>query len=264
MTKITLFGGDLRMRIAEKELQAKGYETDTLGLYPDDHASPETSRVFLLPVPSTRDGKTVFCPLGECNIPLSEIERIAENRLVLCACHSFEHLRYIDYCENDAYAIRNAVPTAEGAIKIAIEETPFTLFGCSVLVIGGGRVGRILCDRLKGFGCRITVTARKDYDRAYFEAIGMKTVHPDRLAEIIDRFDIIFNTVDVPLLTPYLEKLGNTFLIDLSTQGGFDPNAADRLGIAHRKAGGLPAKTAPQTAGKILAETVDELIRQYL
>lgn len=262
MKKITVFGGDSRLKIAETVLRRKGYAVDSVGLYPNDGGTPDDSDVFLLPVPTTRDGENVFCPLTDRKIPLTEINRLAKNRLILCGCYSFAGRRFIDYCENDGYAFKNAVPTAEGAIKIAIEQTPFTLWKHSVLVIGCGRVGKVLCDRLKGFQCDLTVTARKDGDRAYFDAIGIKAVHPNRLEDGIDGYDIIFNTVDVPLLDPFLERLKNALIIDLSTKGGFNPDVADRLGIAHIKAGGLPAKTAPETAGLILAETVDELIQQ--
>lgn len=264
MTKITVFGGDKRLRIAEKQLERYGFEVDTLGLYENDNALPQSSSVFLLPVPSTKDGTTVYCPLTDRVITLDEIERLAENKLILCACHSFSGRRFIDYCACDAYALRNAVPTAEGAIQIALEKTPYTLWHSSVLVIGCGRVGKILCDRLKGFQCNLTVTARKNADRAYFDAIGIPVADPARLEEIIGNFDIIFNTVDAPLLDPFLTRLGGTLLIDLSTKGGFDQETADRLGLENLKAGGLPAKVAPETAGKILADTVTELIRQNL
>ena len=42
------------------------------------------------------------------------------------------------------------MPTAEGAIQLAMEELPITLHGARVLVIGYGRLGRVLADRLAG------------------------------------------------------------------------------------------------------------------
>ena len=38
--------------------------------------------------------------------------------------------------------IPNAVPTAEGAIEIAIAETPFTIHGSKSLVLGYGKIGK--------------------------------------------------------------------------------------------------------------------------
>lgn len=50
-----------------------------------------------------------------------------------------------DYFEREELAIHNAVPTAEGAIQLAMEETPITLYGSRCLVTGFGRVARALC-----------------------------------------------------------------------------------------------------------------------
>ena len=53
-----------------------------------------------------------------------------------------------DYFTREELSIANAIPTAEGAIEIALSETPFTLHKSRCLVIGYGRIGKILADRL--------------------------------------------------------------------------------------------------------------------
>ena len=68
--KITVIGGDMRMRVAKKELEAKGYEVDTLGLFEGDNGNVKTSDVLLLPVPTTKDRVNVFTPLTDRVIPL--------------------------------------------------------------------------------------------------------------------------------------------------------------------------------------------------
>lgn len=39
--------------------------------------------------------------------------------------------------------VANAVPTAEGAVQVAMEELPFTLHSARVLILGFGRVGKL-------------------------------------------------------------------------------------------------------------------------
>lgn len=51
--------------------------------------------------------------------------------------------------------IMNAVPTAEGAIQIAMEQTDVTLHGLPVLVIGHGRIGSLLARRLAALGAKV-------------------------------------------------------------------------------------------------------------
>lgn len=52
-------------------------------------------------------------------------------------------------------AVLNAIPTAEGAIQIAMEEMPVTIHGSKALVLGFGRVGKTLAKMLDGIGAKL-------------------------------------------------------------------------------------------------------------
>ena len=262
MKKITVFGGDERMKTVFFTLSDKGYAVDTYGLFESDSADIASSDVFLLPVPATRDGVTEYAPLTSRLIPLSWVINSANDRLCLAGNYDLATERSIDYCRSDAYAVKNAVPTAEGAIALAINNTPFTLWGCNALVTGYGRVGKIMADRLHALGCHVTVSARKPYDFALISSLGMEYIHTNDISRYIDRFDIVFNTLDFQVLNSSLESLRGKTVIDLSTKGGYDPELAMKIGVNAIKAPGLPGRVAPVTAGRILAETVIELIEQ--
>ena len=68
MKKITVIGGDKRLKIAEKQLRENGFSVDTLGLYDTENGNIADSDVFLLPVPTTKDGETVFSPFAKRKI----------------------------------------------------------------------------------------------------------------------------------------------------------------------------------------------------
>lgn len=263
MKKITVIGGDVRLDIAAKILEESGFEVKTA--HGIKALQNEKSDVLLLPVPTTRDGKTLFAPRLEEKIYLEDISRAAGKDTLLLSCnYVFSENRCIDYGKNDAYCLRNAVPTAEGAICLAIENTDFTLWKSRALVIGCGRVGRILASRLSGLGAAVTVSARKPADFALISALGYSAVNTEMPEALLD-FDIIFNTVDVPVIPDELfAKCGAKLAVDLSSKGGFNPAAAEKHGITALRAPGLPGKTAPQTAGEILAEAVKELVRDNL
>lgn len=249
------------MLVAKKELEDKGFRVDTLGLFEGDNGNIKTSDILLLPVPTTKDGVNVFAPLTGRVIPLEWVENsITHSQTVLCCNYSFKNGKCTDYNRLDGYAILNAVPTAEGAIKWAIEKTPFTLWNAKVLVIGYGRVGKVLADRLKALGSKVTVSARKSPDFALITAFNMETVHTVKLNEGILDYDIVFNTVDVPVLDN--ETLKNSpcdFFLDLSSLGGFDLEYARSIGKRADTAPALPGRTAPETAGRVLAQTVTEI-----
>lgn len=265
MKKITVIGGDNRLKILKSHLEKEGYSVDTLGLFEDDCGDITTSQIIILPVPTSKDRKTVFCPLTNKKILLSEIAENATNeQLILCCNYLFENKKCVDYGSLDSYALLNAVPTAEGAIKLAIENTPYTLWKSKALVIGFGRVGKILSDRLKSLGCDVTVSARKPSDLALLDALGFKTVHTGDLNKQPLSYNIIFNTVDVKVLDDItFRDCACDLIIDLSSKGGFSLDAAEEYGVKAIKAPGLPAITAPVTAAEILNQTVNQIINSY-
>ncbi len=263
--KISILGGDSRLITVKKHLEDKGFRVDTLGLFENDNADIKTSKVLILPVPTTKDGILVNTPLTKRVIFLEDIENsISSDTLTLCCNYTFKKGKSIDYNLMDSYALLNAVPTAEGAIKLAIENTPFTLWKSKVLVIGFGRVGKILADRLKGLGCNVTVSARKPADFALIDAFGYGMENSENLNSLPLDYDIIFNTVDFKVLNE--NSLKNTpckCIIDLSSKGGVCLETARNNGITAIKAPGLPGKIAPLTAGEILAQTLTNILSSF-
>ncbi len=264
MKKVCIIGGDNRLKSVKHRLEKENFFVNTLGLYPDDKGDIALSDIIILPVPTTRDGKNVFTPLTNKIIPLDEIYKSTQNQLILCCNYNFKNRNCIDYNTLDSYALLNAVPTAEGAIKIAIENTDYTLWKSKILVIGYGRVGKILADRLKGMGAHVTVSARKPKDFAALEALGFSYINTESLNSLYLGYDIIFNTVDANVLSDNtIKNLPSNLLLDLSSKGGFNLEYAKAVGLNAQKAPALPGKIAPKTAGKILAKTVSELIKFY-
>ncbi len=262
MKKVTIIGGDSRLITVKEQLENQGFTVDTMGLFENDNGNLATSKVVILPVPTTRDGVNVYTPLTGKIIPLSFVEDSASrDAQVLCCNYNFKNRKCTDYNCLDSYALLNAVPTAEGAVKIAIENTPFTLWRARVLVIGYGRVGKIVADRLKSMGSTVTVSARKTSDFALITALNMEKTDTRLLNEKPLDYDIIFNTVDFPVIDDNtLKNMKCKCIIDLSSKGGFNLELAKALGITAIKAPGLPSLVAPKTAGEILAETILDIL----
>ena len=221
MKKITVIGGDKRLISVKENLENAGYTVDTLGLFPEDAGDFTTSKVIILPVPTTKDSVNVFTPLTKKIIPLKLIAENTENQLILCCNYFFKNKKCVDYGSLDSYALLNAVPTAEGAIKLAIENTNFTLWKSKCLVIGYGRVGKVLANRLKALGCDVTVTARKPADLSLAETLGFSYINTEKLNNTPLSFDMIFNTVDVKVIDDEkIKDMKCELIIDLSTHEG--------------------------------------------
>ncbi|MFW6279185.1 MAG: dipicolinate synthase subunit DpsA [Bacillota bacterium] len=172
-------------------------------------------------------------------------------------------LDYVEIARLDDFAILNAIPTAEGALKIAIEETPFTLFDSKVIILGLGRVGLTLAWRLKMLGAEVYSATRSKKAVARGKDIGLQMVKYDDLESVLPEIDLVFNTVPALIITDeYISRLKKSaVIIDLaSNPGGTDFAAAQSRGIKALLATGLPGKVASQSAGEILGEIVPEII----
>ena len=173
-------------------------------------------------------------------------------------------LTIYDYFSREELAIHNSVPTAEGAIQLAMEETPITISGARCLITGYGRIGRTLARLLVALGADVTVAARKFADLAWATTQGCAVVEMEHMADAGD-FDVIFNTVPVMLFDrELLTKMDRgTLLIDLASRpGGVDFNAAAELQIKTIWALSLPGRVAPKSSGLFIKNTILNMIKE--
>ena len=175
-------------------------------------------------------------------------------------------MNYLELARLDELAILNAIPTAEGAIKIAIEETDITLYASKILVYGLGKVGLTLAWRLKALGADTYGVTRNRAAIARGKDLGIKMLNYASLNKYLPDMDILFNTAPALLIDKEAIALlkEEAVIIDLaSAPGGTDFSAARERGIKAILAPGLPGKIAPVSAGRILANLIPELIAEY-
>ena len=154
------------------------------------------------------------------------------------------------YARREEYQIAIARLTAEGAIALLRPETG--LSGAHILLLGYGRIARLLARELQKAGALVTAAARSGEQRAWAEAEGIEALPLDALSGALDRFDVIIGTIPAPVLTEPLLALvrKDALLLELaSAPGGIDAAAAHERGL-------LPAKYAPERAAVILRDAV--------
>ena len=161
------------------------------------------------------------------------------------------------YARREEYQIANAQLTAEGAVALLRPETG--LSGAHILLLGYGRIARLLARELQKAGALVTAAARSGEQRAWAEAEGIEALPLDALSGALDRFDVIIGTIPAPVLTEPLLALvrKDALLLELaSAPGGIDAAAAHERGLRYIRAPGLPAKYAPERAAVILRDAV--------
>ena len=109
---------------------------------------------------------------------------------------------------------------------------------------------------LKALGNNVTVAARSPAVRATLISLGYQTADPSTMREDAEKYRIVFNTAPDPvILEEDTENWKHCIKIDL----------ASRKGIAGEDvvwARGLPGIYAPESSGRLIAETVIRLWKE--
>lgn len=274
-------GGDPRQAALARALSEDGHTVHTyaleLGVDPalrsDSLRGAAMADCVILPLPAA-DGKRLNAPLSDRQVELDPLLDALRPGQLLCAgqvspelkeAAEVRRLRLVDYFAREELAVANAVPTSEGAIQIALEELPITLHGARVLVIGAGRLGKVLVQQLRGLGASVSLAARKFSDLAWAQVWGCGVERSDQLPGWLCGYDLVVNTVPALLLDR--QALGEVkpgcLVIDLASKpGGVDFAAAAELGVKVIWALSLPGKTAPVTAGLAIRAAIYNILTE--
>lgn len=269
--------GDLRIIKLAEMLIEEGVEVFSYGLEKSElkelnkcESIPELmkhSDIILGPIPFSSNGNTINTPFGKKNVLITEVLDNLEGKTLIAGSiksniydiASKKNIKVIDILKREELAVLNAVSTAEGTIKIAIEETLKNIHGSNILVMGFGRIGKILSNMLKGLGANVSCEARKNSDLAWIKAYGYEPIPITNLKENLNRFDIIINTIPYIILDKdNLKQVKNdTLIIDLaSNPGGVDREEVKKHQIKFIWALSLPGKVAPVTSAEFIKETL--------
>lgn len=268
---ITVLGGDPRQRYLAARLMAGGFCVETCQVpgLPDSsaglHAALCRAQAVALPMPALTSDHWIRAEPHP--IPLiSVLESLSPGTVVFggpfdAAAEAFAQYPVIlsDYTKSAALAAGNAVPTAEGAIQLAMERLPITLSGSRCLVTGFGRIGKALAARLRGLFAHVTVAARKPEDRAMAAALGFTPETTGVYLRGLAQYDCIFNTVPAPVFLPeHLAAMRpDCLIVDLaSAPGGLPADAAHFETPVYLPAPGLPGKVAPAAAAALLYDHI--------
>lgn len=265
------------MIFAAKEFEKAGFAVSVCGFDGSDSdiriennigEALRGAEYIVLPVPYSRDGENIDAPFFGSTIPLSKVLSAADGAHIFGGMLSEELLareRTSDYYRREDFAVLNAVPTAEGAIKLATEKTKSSVCGMNVCVLGFGRVGKALAKALVALGASVTVFARSAKDRAWVKAFFCRAYDIASLREHIGEFDCIFNTVPSMVVgrSELSQVNAEAVVIELaSAPYGVDMSCAEELGVRVYLAPSLPGKNMPKTAGKIIYEIIRDMIEE--
>jgi len=285
--KLAVIGGDLRIAKLAIMLANDGNEVYVYGLEKSEEIRRQKNiiqcdtirkaiddvEIVIGPIPFSSNGNTINMPFSDKEITIREMMHNINAKVLIAGSilpevyemANDEYIEIIDIMKREELAVLNTIATAEGTIQVAIENTNRILHGSEVLILGFGRIGKVLARKLAGLSVKVTCAARKDEDLAWIEAYGHKSLNINNLGENLRLFDIIINTVPHIILTEqkleYVKK--ETLLIDLaSNPGGIDKKAIKDRNLKFVWALSLPGKVAPTTSAEFIKNTIYNILRE--
>ncbi len=282
--KIAYIGGDIRMPESAYYARNKGHKISLLGfdkyeycprcfdIENDLSKALKNADAVILGIPASFDGKTIYAPYSSKEIKISELlSKISEKTIIFGGktdcLNIYNNFKIIDYLSLEEFTLKNAKITAEGAIYTAMSEIPHTINGSECLVMGYGRIGKFLADLLFDMGAKVTCSARKTTDIALAKCNGLGVVNTYDLKNSVAKYDLIFNTIPKKILSEDIlsNVRENSLIVDLASKpGGVDFESAKKLGLKVVWATSLPGKLFPQSSGKIITDTVFDILPDYI
>ncbi len=160
----------------------------------------------------------------------------------------------VDVLQDSQVAAENAIATGEGCIATLMKMMPINVEGASIILLGFGKCGKIIAEKLYCLGARVTVVARRDEVRNLAGFFGFETYdfHEDIPYE---QADGLINTVPARVVDKEaIDRLSpDAVIVDIaSAPGGCDGAYCKEKGVPYQLALGLPGKYSPKTSGEIL------------
>ncbi len=280
---ILIAGGDLR-QVHLANMFSKYIKVYALAFSDDIEFNEKVRRVkdlseldiifdfVILPIPALKEKEIINSPLCDYEVKIKDVLSKCDEETVVFAGKIGEDLektleknniKYFDYLKREELAVLNAIPTAEGTIGIILEELPITIYGMKILIIGGGRISKVLRTSLVSLGADVSVCARKCSDLAWVKIDKCSDIKIKNMSKEIHQYDAIINTVPAKILDESMlsRVKKESLIIDLASKpGGIDFASAKKLGLKVIWALSLPGKVAPISAGEIIFDTITNII----
>ena len=286
-TNFAVIGGDLRMIKMAKMLAKDGNIIYTYGLEKADELKNTENiimceklskaikevEIVIGAIPLSSNGKTVNTPFSDTEISIRELMHSINAKILIAGSitpevydmANDEYIEIIDIMKREELAVLNTISTAEGTIELSISNTNKIIHGSNVLILGFGRIGKVLARKMAGLSAKVTCAARKDEDLAWIRAYGHNATNINTLGENLSEYDIIINTVPHTILNDdklkYVKK--DCLLIDLaSNPGGIDKKSAKDRNLKLIWALALPGKVAPVTTAEFIKDTIYNIMKE--
>ena len=285
MTNIAIIGGDQRIVQLAEMMSQEGFNVFTYGLERNNKINKNekirkceslkelisSADIIVSSIPFTKDGININMPFSDTKVEIKELGKYLKNKTLIAGridkslYEEIPESKVIDLLEREDLTVLNAIASAEGTIQVAMEETEKTLNGSNILIIGFGRITKVLFNMLKGFGANIYCETTKKENVSWIKTYGYTPIIWKDLEENLGKFDLIINTAPHIILDDaklsFLKK--DCVIVDVASDpGGVDRESAKKRNVKLIWALALPGKVAPITSAEYIKETLYNIFKE--
>ncbi len=259
--KFLIIGNDKKMQACRDRLESRGF---TAVCCDGDTSESDISfyNNIVLPIPTLANGL-----ITGTRMSVDELKsRLGKKQRVF-----YGNLKYnpfgensVSYC-NESFLVKNSRLTAQGALRLVLENVERDIYEIRAAVLGYGRCGRAICKLLKANGAEVVSVSRNAYSAALSENEKIPAIDYAEFFDKIGDFDVIVNTVPYNVLgDKSTEKLtGKNLYIEIASKPyGFNITETSKFNFRYILAESLPRRFTPVSAGANIADTVTEIIKE--
>ena len=217
-------------------------------------------RIILLPIPSTRDNRTVL----NTNIYINEVLDEIDGDTVVTGYGLPDSFKVaaewrgghvLDLSLDEEFLVENAYITALCTVGILLDNGEYVPRDMSVGIVGYGRIGKRLTNLLLYLGARVRVFTSRANTRIDISEYGVCSAESSDNADL-SGLDILINTAPAAIFPRRIIPEGLR-IIDLASGDNFPE-------LKVEKYPSVPAKMFPKSAGKVWARAVERFITTTL
>lgn len=198
-------------------------------------------------LPLLRPGQKIFAGV----IPADFVKSCSE-----------KDIECFDFMSDSTVALSNAVATAEGALIEAMLRLKTNIHQSKVLVLGYGRCGKVIADKLKGLSADVHVCTSSAEEITLARTLGYKSFPVSALQNRLNDFTLIFNTIPAPIfnsdLLPCLRS--DALVIDIASGIGCSELTVPNI----IRCPGLPGRYRPVSSAGILVDNIIQTLQEHL
>ena len=256
----------------EKEIQK--LESDNI-IICDDIKELQDTDIVITSIPLSKDNININMPLNIYGkeSKIDEALKVMNNKLIFTGSVSSEILRkfklynieILDIMKNEEFTVLNAIPTAEETIRIIIDNTKKVLHNANCLIMGYGRIGKVLAKKLNALSVKVECLVSDNIEKIWCRVEGYNYIEFENIknkSDLLKKYDIIINTIPKIILTDELKEIRkDTLIIDLASKPyGIDRSIVKQENLNFIEALGLPGKSAPITVAENMYEVIKNTI----